>query len=308
MDSERTERMNPPEAEIGRPEHPGWRRRLAAYAKLVRLDRPIGIFLLLWPALWALWIAGAGNPPWWVVLVFVAGVVLMRSAGCAINDFADRDFDGQVERTRQRPIPAGLVTPREAVAVFLVLCLIAFFLVLTLGWPTVGLSVVALGLAAIYPFMKRYTHLPQVFLGAAFGWAVPMAFMAVTGSVPASAWILFAAAIVWALVYDTQYAMVDRKDDLAAGIKSSAILFGRHDRLLVGLLQILLLLLLATAGALAGRGAWYGGGLLVAAALAGYQQYLMRGREPASCFAAFMNNHYLGMAVFVGLAADYTLG
>lgn len=294
--------------EIGRPKHAPWPRRLAGYAKLVRLDRPIGIFLLLWPALWALWIAGKGNPPWWVATVFVAGVVLMRSAGCAINDYADRDFDGHVERTRQRPIPAGLVSPGEALGVFLVLSLVAFVLVLTLGWPTVALSVVALGLAVIYPFMKRYTHLPQVFLGAAFGWAVPMAFMAITGSVPASAWILFVAAIVWALVYDTQYAMVDRKDDLAVGIKSSAILFGRYDRLAVGLLQILLLLLLAAVGLLAGRGAWYGGGLLVAAGLAAYQQYLIRDRAPAACFRAFLNNHYLGMAVFAGLAVDYALG
>ncbi len=300
--------MNLPDLDIGRPKDAPWPRRLASYAKLVRLDRPIGIFLLLWPALWALWIAGKGNPPWWVATVFVAGVVLMRSAGCAINDYADRGFDGHVERTRQRPIPAGLVSPGEALGVFLVLSLVAFVLVLTLGWPTVALSVVALGLAVIYPFMKRYTHLPQVFLGAAFGWAVPMAFMAITGAVPASAWILFVAAIVWALVYDTQYAMVDRKDDLAVGIKSSAILFGRNDRLAVGLLQILLLLLLAAVGLLAGRGAWYGAGLLVAAGLAAYQQYLIRDRAPAACFRAFLNNHYLGMAVFAGLAADYALG
>jgi len=300
--------MNPPEVESERPNIPDWRERLALYARLVRLDRPIGIFLLMWPALWALWIAGEGKPPWEMVLIFVVGVVLMRSAGCAINDFADRDLDGHVARTRGRPIAAGLISPREALGVFLVLSLAAFGLVLFLDWRTVALSVVALGLAVLYPFMKRYTHVPQLFLGAAFGWAVLMAFTAVVGSVPASAWLLFAATIVWTLVYDTQYAMVDREDDLQVGIKSTAILFGRYDRLIIGLLQVLLLGLLAYVGYLTGRGLWYAVGLIAAAVLAVRHQYLIKDREPAACFRAFLDNNYLGMAVFLGLVVDYALG
>jgi len=300
--------MNLPEAKIERPGAPDWRERLVLYARLVRLDRPIGIFLLMWPALWALWIAGAGKPPWEIVLIFVAGVVLMRSAGCTVNDFADRDLDGQVARTQGRPLAAGLIGSREALGVFLVLSLAAFGLVLFLDWRTVALSVVALGLTVLYPFMKRYTHMPQLFLGAAFGWAVPMAFTAVVGSVPASAWLLFAATVVWALVYDTQYAMVDREDDLKVGIKSTAILFGRYDRLIIGLLQVLLLGLLAYVGYLIGRGLWYAVGLGVAAVLAVRHQYLIKDREPAACFRAFLDNNYLGMVVFLGLVADYGLG
>ena len=242
--------MNLPEVKVGdiRPGPLSVGERLRRYAKLIRLDRPIGIFLLMWPALWALWIAGEGHPPWRVVLIFIVGVVLMRSAGCAINDYADRDFDGRVTRTRERPITAGLVSPKEALAVFLVISLLAFALVLLLNWQTVALSVVALALAVIYPFMKRYTYVPQLVLGAAFGWAVPMAFMAVTGSVPFIAWWLFGATLLWALIYDTEYAMVDREDDLKIGIKSTAILFGRHDRLIIGLLQLLLLALLGWIG------------------------------------------------------------
>jgi 4-hydroxybenzoate polyprenyltransferase len=300
--------MNLPEIKIGHPRAPDWRERLALYAKLVRLDRPIGIFLLMWPALWALWIAGEGSPPWGVVLIFVAGVVLMRSAGCAINDFADRNLDGQVARTRERPIAAGLVSPKEAIGVFLVLSLISFLLVLFLNWRTIALSVVALALAVLYPFTKRYTHLPQLFLGAAFGWAVPMAFTAITGSVPPLAWLLFFATVVWALVYDTQYAMVDRDDDLKAGIKSTAILFGRYDRQIIGLLQLLFLVLLVYVGHLAERDGWYLGGLAVAAAFAAHHQFLIRDREPKACFQAFLDNNYLGMAVFIGLVADYALG
>lgn len=283
----------------------GWRDRLQAYVHLVRLHRPIGSFLLMWPALWALWLAGQGNPPWPMVLVFVLGVLLMRSAGCAINDFADRDFDGHVARTKQRPLAVGLVTPAESVAVFLVLSLAAFALVLLLNWQTVALSVVALGLTLIYPFMKRVTHFPQIFLGAAFGWAVPMAFMALTETIPTLGWVLFAATLVWALIYDTQYAMVDREDDLKIGIKSTAILFGDWDRVIIGLLQVLMLGILAWVGFAAGRGLWYFAGLEVAAALAVYQQWLIRGREPAACFQAFLNNNYLGMVVFLGLVLDY---
>lgn len=282
-----------------------WRTRLDAYYRLIRLHKPIGIFLLMWPALWALWLAGDGHPPWQVVLIFVAGVVLMRSAGCAINDFADRHLDGHVARTNTRPLAQGLITPAEAVAVFVLLSLGAFALVLMLNWQTIAMSVVAVALAMVYPFMKRFTHVPQLFLGAAFGWAVPMAFTAINGSVPDYAWVLFGAAVIWALIYDTQYAMVDREDDLKIGIKSTAILFGSWDRLVVGLLQLLMLLTLIWVGLAAERGAAYFAGVAVAAGLAGYQQWLMRAREPARCFEAFLNNNYFGMAVFIGLLLDY---
>jgi len=282
--------------------------RLRRYARLVRLDRPIGTFLLMWPALWALWLAGDGHPPWPVVVVFVLGVVLMRSAGCAINDYADRNLDGHVERTKGRPLATGEVSAAEAVGVFVVLSLIAFGLVLTLNWQTVSLSVVAVALTALYPFMKRVTHVPQLVLGAAFGWAVPMAFTAITGTVPALAWVLFGATLIWALIYDTQYAMVDRVDDLKVGIKSTAILFGRHDRLIIGLLQLLMLALLLGVGLEAGRGPWFLAGLTVAAALAVFQQWLIRDRERPLCFKAFLNNNYFGMAIFVGLVLDYALG
>jgi 4-hydroxybenzoate polyprenyltransferase len=279
-----------------------------AYVYMVRLHRPIGIFLLMWPALWALWLAGEGHPPWHVVLIFVLGVVLMRSAGCAINDFADRDFDGHVARTKQRPLATGVVSPQEAVAVFVVLSLMAFGLVLFLSWGTVALSVVAAVLTVLYPFMKRFTHVPQMFLGAAFGWAIPMAFMAVTQTIPFYAWVLFGATLIWALIYDTQYAMVDREDDLKIGVKSTAILFGSWDRAAIGLLQASMLVILAWIGVEAGRGVWYGAGLAVAAGLSVYQQWLIRHREPGPCFEAFLNNNYLGMAVFAGLVLDYAAG
>ncbi len=299
--------MTFPEVKIGAPRRFGWRERLDAFASLVRLQRPIGIFLLMWPALWALWLAGEGNPPLRIVLIFIAGVVLMRSAGCAINDYADRGLDGQVARTRERPVATGRVSPREALGVFAVLSLASFALVLLLNWQTVALSVVALVLVIVYPFMKRYTHVPQLFLGAAFGWAVPMAFMAVTGAVPPLAWGLFATTLLWALVYDTQYAMVDREDDLKIGVKSTAILFGTWDLWVIGVLQAVMLAALAQVGAAAGRGVFYFGGLAVAAALAVYQQYLIRDRLPAACFQAFLNNNYYGIAVFTGLVLDYAL-
>ncbi len=284
-----------------------WRERLARYALLVRVDRPIGILLLLWPALWALWIAGTGSPRWDVVLIFALGVALMRSAGCAINDFADRNFDGHVARTSQRPVAAGLVSPKEAVGVFVVLSLVAFFLVLWLNWQTILMSFVAVTLAAVYPFMKRYTHLPQLVLGAAFGWAVPMAFTALTEAVPPTAWLLFVATVTWALIYDTQYAMVDREDDLRIGVKSTAILFGEQDLLIIGILQFIMLGILVLVGINAGLGLYYDLGLAVAAALFGYQHYLTRKRLAKGCFAAFLNNNYVGMAIFAGLLADYLL-
>lgn len=281
--------------------------QLDGYIRLVRLDKPIGILLLLWPALWALWLAGAGEPRWGVVLIFILGVALMRSAGCAINDYADRHIDGQVKRTCGRPIATGRVTPKEALWIFVVLCLLAFGLVLLLSRETVLMSIVAVLLAALYPFMKRYTHVPQLVLGMAFGWAVPMAYMALLGNIPAIAWLLYLAAIIWALIYDTEYAMVDREDDLRIGVKSTAILFGRQDRLIIGLLQLLMLLLLLWIGVQVGLGLPYYLGLCVAGLLFIRQQALIRGRDPAACFTAFLNNNCVGMVIFFGLLLDYLL-
>ena len=279
--------------------------RLVQYALLMRLHRPIGIFLLLWPTLWALWLAGAGQPDPKVLLVFVLGVVLMRSAGCVINDYADRGFDPHVARTRDRPVAAGRVSPREALVLFALLCLAAFGLVLLLNRLTVLLSLGGAALAAVYPFMKRYTHLPQVFLGAAFGWAVPMAFAAQTGGVPKLAWLLFVATVLWATVYDTMYGMVDRDDDLQIGVRSTAILFGESDRLILAVLQVVFLLTLVLVGQEAGMQGYYYLGVLLAAGLSLYQQYLIRRREPARCFQAFLNNNWLGAAVFAGIVLDY---
>ncbi len=298
-----------PQVELHPPGGSGvpWPERLRRYALLVRLHRPIGILLLLWPTMWALWLAGAGQPPWGIVLVFMTGVALMRSAGCAINDYADRDFDGCVERTRTRPIALGLVSPREAVGVFVALSLVSATLLVFLNWPTRLLSLVALALTAIYPFMKRFTHLPQAMLGAAFGWAVPMAFMALNETIPPLAWVLFAATVIWALIYDTQYAMVDREDDIKIGVKSSAILFGRHDNRIIGLLQLVMLGLLVQVGLMAGTGLFYYLGLAGGAGLFVYQQWLTRTREPKPCFDAFLNNNLFGMVVFLGLLFDYLL-
>ncbi|OOG28084.1 4-hydroxybenzoate polyprenyltransferase [Thioalkalivibrio denitrificans] len=282
--------------------------RLKAYALLVRLHRPIGIYLLLWPTLWALWVAAEGWPRTDVLLIFVAGVVLMRSAGCAINDFADRNIDPHVARTRERPLAAGLVSPKEALGVALALCLAAFVLVLFLNRLTILLSLVAVVLAASYPFMKRLHYLPQVHLGAAFGWAVPMAFAAQTGEFPPTvAWLMFIATVLWATVYDTFYAMADREDDLRLGVKSTAILFGESDRMITGVLQLLLLWCLWLVGREAGLGLWYWLGLALAAGFALYQQYLIVERQPAACFRAFLNNHWFGAAVFGGVFLDYAL-
>jgi 4-hydroxybenzoate polyprenyltransferase len=281
--------------------------RLGKYSSLVRLDRPIGILLLLWPSLWALWIAADGNPPWEIVLIFMLGVALMRSAGCAINDYADRDIDGEVERTSQRPLATGEVSPKEAIMVFVVLCLIAFLLAQFLNRPTIYMSGVAVVLAAIYPFMKRYTHLPQLILGMAFGWAVPMAFMAVTETTPPVAWLLYIATVFWALVYDTQYAMVDREDDLRIGVKSTAILFGENDRLMIGLFQLAVLGILLVVGSQLDLGIYYYGGIAVASGFALYQQKLIWDRDREGCFKAFPNNNWFGASVFVGLMFDYTL-
>ena len=298
--------MNSP-ANHGYSAAPGWPERLRDYGRLMRVEKPIGWLLLLWPALWALWLAAEGPPGLHILLVFVAGVFMTRSAGCVINDFADRDFDPHVARTRDRPLAAGRVSPREALVLFAVLSLIAFALVLTLNGLTIMLSFIGVALTVSYPFMKRFTYLPQVHLGFAFGWAVPMAFSAVTGSVPPLAWLTYLAAIVWAVVYDTIYAMVDREDDLSIGVKSTAILFGEADRAFIAGFQAVLFTLLILIGVKAGLGVAYGAGLAAAAALAVYQQILIRAREPGPCFDAFKNNNWFGMVVFVGIVLEFAI-
>ncbi|QFH69475.1 4-hydroxybenzoate octaprenyltransferase [Atlantibacter subterraneus] len=279
--------------------------KLLAYHRLMRTDKPIGALLLLWPTLWALWVATPGLPPLWILAVFVAGVWLMRAAGCVVNDYADRKFDGHVKRTANRPLPSGAVTEKEARNLFVGLVLLSFLLVLTLNTMTILLSVAALALAWVYPFMKRYTHLPQVVLGAAFGWSIPMAFAAVSESVPLSCWLLFIANICWAVAYDTQYAMVDRDDDVKIGIKSTAILFGRHDKLIIGILQVVVMGLMALVGWLNGLGAVFYAAILIAGGLFAYQQKLIAHRERAACFQAFMNNNYVGLVLFIGLVFSY---
>ncbi|WP_072570184.1 4-hydroxybenzoate octaprenyltransferase [Enterobacter sp. SA187] len=281
--------------------------KLLAFHRLMRTDKPIGALLLLWPTLWALWVATPGVPPLWILAVFVAGVWLMRAAGCVVNDYADRKIDGHVKRTANRPMPSGAVTEKEARTLFVVLVLLAFVLVLTLNLMTIALSVAALALAWVYPFMKRYTHLPQVVLGAAFGWSIPMAFAAVSESLPLSCWLMFVANVLWAVAYDTLYAMVDRDDDLKIGVKSTAILFGRHDKLIVGLLQVIVLALMTAVGWLNGLGWPYYASIAVAGALFIYQQWLVVNREREACFKAFMNNNYVGLALFLGLAVSYLL-
>ena len=279
--------------------------RLQQYWLLARFDKPIGILILLWPTLWALWIAGNGNPDGLVLTVFVSGVVLMRAAGCVINDYADRDFDPHVDRCKLRPIAAGKVSPKEALIVFAVLCLTAFGLVLLMNLYTIGLSFIGAFLAASYPFMKRFTHLPQAYLGAAFGFAVPMAFAAQTDHIPLVGWLLYLAVLLWALVYDTMYAMVDIEDDLKIGVKSTAILFGKRVREITAALQLVILALLVVVGAMQQLSGSYYLGLLVAAGLAAYQQQLISKFDKANCFKAFLNNNWFGLAVFTGLLVAY---
>lgn len=286
------------------PKPPMWR----VYYELMRMHRPIGTLLLLWPALWALWLAAGGVPPIKELWVFLAGTLLMRSAGCVINDYADRDFDGHVKRTANRPIPMGWVSPRQALLVFALLCLLAFALVLTLNRFTVWLSVGGVALAALYPFMKRYTHLPQVVLGAAFAWAVPMAYAAVAETLTLTTWLLYAATVLWAVAYDTLYAMVDRDDDERIGIKSTAILFGRFDRLAVAVCHGGVLLLLAWVGWREALHWPYWLGLTGAALIALREQAMVRRREREACFKAFLDNNRFGYCVFLGLALHYALG
>jgi len=282
--------------------------KLIDFLLLMRLNKPIGIWLLLWPTLWGLWFATHGHPSTKLLVIFIAGTVLMRSAGCVVNDLADRDFDPHVARTRDRPIAAGRVTPNEALRLFVGLCLVAFGFVTQLNTTTVLLSVPAVIIAATYPFAKRWHPLPQAHLGLAFSWGIPMTFTATGHPVP---WLLCALLMLanacWAIAYDTFYAMADREDDLKVGVKSSAILFGRHDRTVIAVLQVATLVLLALAGRAGGRGIAYFAGLGVAAALAAYQQWLARDRDPQRCFRAFLNNTWLGAAVFAGLAADFAL-
>ncbi len=281
------------------------RERLEQYYFLVRLDRPIGTLLLMWPTLWALWIASHGKPDPLVLFVFVVGTLLMRSAGCAMNDFADRNIDAHVQRTRHRPMAAGKVSPKEAIFVFCVLTLVSFGLVLLLNRLTIYLSFGGAILAAAYPFSKRYTHLPQVVLGMAFAWAIPMAFAAQTNSLPKEAWLIYVITVVWAVIYDTMYAMVDREDDLKIGVKSTAILFGEADKVILFILQLMMFAGLYLLGKQAGLGKAYYLGMGVAALLALYQQFLIRHREPAKCFRAFLNNNWLGMVLFIGILLDY---
>lgn len=281
------------------------RGRFVEYMRLMRLDRPIGIWLLLWPCLWALWISASGRPDEKIFVIFLLGTFVMRSAGCVINDFADREFDPHVRRTASRPLARGAVSPAEALAVFAVLGLIALALLIPLNRPTQVLALVGGVLAVTYPFLKRFFALPQAYLGLAFSWSVPMAFAAQTGELPLVAWVLFVAGVLWTTAYDTIYAMVDREDDLVIGIRSSAILFGSADRFIVGMLQVGTVLLLAYAGYLQDLGRWYWTGLAVAAATCVHQQKLIRHRDPEQCFRAFLNNNLFGLAVFGGLLLDY---
>jgi len=284
-------------------------RRCSEYARLMRLDRPIGTWLLLWPALWALWVAGAGRPTPRVLIIFVLGVVVMRAAGCVINDFADRDIDPHVRRTRDRPLAARRVSPVEALVLFAALILAALWLVTRLNAFTVKLACIGALLTVSYPFVKRVFPMPQLYLGLSFGgWSVLMAFAAQTDRLPRVAWLLYIAAVIWAAIYDTIYAMIDREDDLRIGVKSSAILFADMDRLLIGVMQLLMLGALTLAGRSMHFGPWYRAGVVAAAVLFAWQQWLIRKREPAGCLRAFLNNQYVGLAIFSGILLQYVYG
>jgi 4-hydroxybenzoate polyprenyltransferase len=282
--------------------------RFALYLKLIRFDRPIGTLLLLWPTLWGLWIASRGTPDWTILCVFMTGTFLMRSAGCAINDVADRNFDAHVARTAARPLAAGLISPKEALIIAAALALIALFLVIAfLNTLTLQLSIIAAALAASYPFTKRFFVMPQAYLGLAFGFGIPMAFAAATSVVPTIAWWLLAANAFWTIAYDTEYAMVDRDDDLKIGIRTSAILFGRFDVAAVMICYLIALAILTGVGKLNGLGWAYWLGLVAAAAISLYHYALIQNREREKCFKAFLHNNWFGAVVFVGLAADYAI-
>lgn len=277
------------------------------WMRLMRLDRPIGTYLLLWPTLWALWFASEGHPQLGNLLIFTLGVVVMRAAGCVINDYADRHVDGDVERTKNRPIPAGEINAKAALRLFFGLMLVALILVLLTNQLTIMLAFGGAAVAALYPFLKRFTQLPQLGLGIAWAWSTPMAFAAENNELPIELWVVFAAVVLWTIAFDTYYAMVDRDDDLQIGIKSTAILFGKFDLLIIGLLQVAVLALLVWAGLLFGRGAVYFISLAVAAAYFINQYIISRGRDREACFAAFLSNHRVGMIIFIGLSADYLI-
>lgn len=277
----------------------------AALLQLIRFDKPIGTLLLLWPTLCALWLAAEGFPNAKLLAIFAAGTFLTRSAGCIINDVADRKLDGGVARTRGRPLVTGAVSTTEALVLFVALLLLAFLLVLFTNRLTIELSLAAVLLASTYPFMKRYTQMPQLVLGAAFSWGIPMAFAAQQGTLPSALWLLYAGNLLWTVAYDTMYAMVDRDDDLKVGIKSSAILFGRHDRLIIAILQACALLALYLTGQAFALGLYYNVALLLAAVLFAYQQYLIRERHPEACFKAFLHNNWVGMVIFAGIVLSY---
>jgi 4-hydroxybenzoate polyprenyltransferase len=278
--------------------------RIDAYEKLIRLDKPIGILLLLWPTLWGLWLARGGIPPWMLLWIFVFGTVLMRSAGCALNDFADRKFDAQVERTRHRPLATGAIAPWEALVVAAVLALAALLMVFKLNRLTLQLSIVAFALTAIYPFTKRFFAMPQAWLGIAFGFGIPMAFAAQLAEVPPLAWALLGANVLWTIAYDTEYAMVDRDDDVKLGIRTSALLFGQHDVLAVMTCYALFIFAMLFIGLWQGYGPFYNGGLLLASVIAGYHYRLIRNRTREGAFKAFLHNNWIGAAIFVGIALD----
>jgi 4-hydroxybenzoate polyprenyltransferase len=280
--------------------------RLRNYGKLMRVDKPIGIWLLLWPTLWALWLAGEGAPNQGLFVVFVFGVFVMRSAGCVLNDFVDRKIDPYVERTRARPLVTGAVAPFEALTLFIALGLIAVGLATMLNKQAQLLAVIGAALTIAYPFIKRYVSIPQFVLGAAFGWAAPMAFAAQSGETPELAWLVFGTALIWAVIYDTFYAMVDREDDIRIGVKSTAVLFGEADLFVIAGLQILMIVALILIGLRAELGFWYYGAVGVAAAMMAWHLWLARDRQPAGCFQAFLRNHYIGMVVFVGIVLHYT--
>ena len=281
--------------------------KLPLFIQLMRLDKPIGIYLLLWPTLWALWIAGEGHASIANIVIFILGVIIMRSAGCVINDYADRNVDAHVARTKQRPLVQKIITEKQALALFAGLCVSAFILVLFTNEFTIYLSVGGLILAAIYPFMKRYTHLPQVVLGAAFAWAVPMAFAAEQNALPDVVWLIYLATLTWTVAYDTQYAMVDREDDLKIGIKSTAILFGDMDKVMIGTLQAITIVSFIMIGSNINATWPYYLSILVATGLFAYHQWLIKDRDTAKCFQAFLNNHWVGAAIFTGLVAHYLL-
>lgn len=280
--------------------------KIKHFCVLMRWNKPIGFLLLLWPTLWALWLAARGNPPWSILFIFIMGVILMRSAGCIINDIADRKWDAHVVRTKERPLAAKKLSVKEALYLFFLLITLAFLLILFLNWLSILLAIIGLLLAIVYPYLKRVTHLPQVGLGFAFSWGIPMAFAAVLGFIPPQAWLLFIAAALWPIIYDTYYAMTDKADDVMVGIKSTAILFDKHIILFIGLLQTGFILLMALVGMLFYLGFYYYFSLLIVSLFFFYQEWLIKDKKPEDCFKAFLNNNWVGFIIFLGIFLDFT--